>query len=103
MFFFKKVSSAGNDEIRHISARRRIQYRMTLNELKKGERAVVLTVEAPVLVRERLRALGIFTGEKLYVLKVSRRKSVFVLQAVRSGTKTAIDRETAAGIKVWKA
>lgn len=75
---------------------------MTLNELKKGERAVVLTVDMPLLVKERLRALGIFTGEKLCVLRVSRRKKIFVLQALRSGTKAAIDCDTAAGIKIWK-
>lgn len=75
---------------------------MTLNELKKGDRAVVLTVELSRLLKERLRALGVFTGEKLLILKISRRKKVFVIQALRSGTKTAIDEETAAGIKIWK-
>lgn len=75
---------------------------MTLNELKKGERAVVLTVNLSLLVKERLRALGVFTGEKLLILKISRRKKVFVIQALGCGTKTAIDLETAAGIKVWK-
>ena len=75
---------------------------MTLNVLKRGDSAVVLTVQTALLTKERLRALGIYTGEKLSMLKISRKKKVFVLQAVRSGTKAAIDFETAAGIKIWK-
>lgn len=75
---------------------------MTLDELGKGERAVVLTVELSRLLKERLRALGVFTGEKLLLLKVSRRKKIFIVQTLRGGTKLALDKETAAGIKIWR-
>ena len=73
---------------------------MTMNDLTRGERAVVLKVDLPVLLKERLRALGVFTGAKLAVLKVSRRKKVRIIQA--GSAKIALDGETAAGIRVWK-
>ena len=75
---------------------------MTLFELKKGDRAVVLTVGLARLTKERLRALGLFTGEKILILKVSKRKKVYLIQTLRTGTKFAIDGETAAGIKIWQ-
>ena len=77
----------------------RIVYIMTMNDLRRGERAVVLKVELPVLLKERLRSLGVFTGAKLTVLKVSGRKKIRLIQA--GSTKVALDGETASGIKVW--
>ena len=59
----------------------RIVYIMTMNDLRRGERAVVLKVELPVLLKERLRSLGVFTGAKLTVLKVSGRKKIRLIQA----------------------
>lgn len=75
---------------------------MDISGLKRGERAVVLKVELPVLVKERLRAVGIFTGERITVLKVLSRKKIVLLQTGRSGAKVAIDSETAAGVTVWR-
>ena len=77
----------------------RIVYIMTMNDLRRGERAVVLKVELPVLLKERLRSLGVFTGAKLTVLKVSGRKKIRLIQA--GSANVALDGETASGIKVW--
>ena len=77
----------------------RIVYIMTMNDLRRGERAVMLKVELPVLLKERLRSLGVFTGAKLTVLKVSGRKKIRLIQA--GSAKVALDGETASGIKVW--
>ena len=77
----------------------RIVYIMTMNDLRRGERAVVLKVELHVLLKERLRSLGVFTGAKLTVLKVSGRKKIRLIQA--GSAKVALDGETASGIKVW--
>ena len=77
----------------------RIVYIMTMNDLRRCERAVVLKVELPVLLKERLRSLGVFTGAKLTVLKVSGRKKIRLIQA--GSAKVALDGETASGIKVW--
>ena len=77
----------------------RIVYIMTMNDLRRGERAVVLKVELPVLLKERWRSLGVFTGAKLTVLKVSGRKKIRLIQA--GSAKVALDGETASGIKVW--
>lgn len=63
---------------------------------------MVLKVTLPQLLRERLRSLGIFTGERLLLLKVSARKNLYLVQVLRSGAKVAVDGETAAGITVWQ-
>lgn len=85
---------------KHKKGRGRIVYIMTMNDLRRGDRAVVLKVELPVLLKERLRAVGIFTGSKLLVLKVSGKKNVRLVQA--GSAKIALDGETAAGIKIWQ-
>ena len=77
----------------------RIVYIMTMNDLRRGERAVVLKVELPVLLKERLRSLGVFTGAKLTVLKVSGRKKIRLIQA--GSAKVALDGVPASGIQVW--
>ena len=59
---------------------------------------MVMKVELPMLLKDRLRSLGIYTGAKLTMLKVSRRKQLFLVQA--GGGKVALDRELAAGIRV---
>lgn len=73
---------------------------MNANELKRGDCAVVLKVDLPMLLKARLHSLGIFTGTKFSVLKVSLRKKTYLLQA--GSAKVAIDGETARGIRVWK-
>lgn len=78
----------------------RIFYGMDLTELKRGAHAVVLKVDLPASVRERLRALGIFTGAKICLLKISWLKKTFLVQAGES--RVALGRQAAAAIRVWK-
>lgn len=73
---------------------------MNFNELKRGDRGVVIKVDLPMLLKERLRSLGVFTGSKFVVLKSSLRKKVFLIQT--GGAKVALDCELAEGIKVLK-
>lgn len=73
---------------------------MDVSELKKGERAVVIKVELPMLFKERLRSLGIYTGAKFIVLKTSFKKKVFLIQT--GGSKIVLDSELAAGIRVLR-
>lgn len=73
---------------------------MTMNDLKRGDRAVVLKVELPVLLKERLRSLGIFTGAKFRLLKGSKKRGAWLLQV--GSAHVALDGETAAGIRLWK-
>ena len=77
----------------------RIFYSMTICDLKRGARAVVLKVEQPVAVRERLHSYGIFTGAKIVLLRVSMFKKTYLLQV--GGTRVALERDIAAGIRVW--
>ncbi len=73
---------------------------MNLCELKRGERAVVLKVELPPPIRERLCALRIYAGAKLVLLKTSLFRRTFVVQA--GSSKVALRREIAAGVRVWR-
>ena len=73
---------------------------MNISELKRGERAVVIKVDLPILLKERLRSLGLYTGAKFTVLKASRRKQVFLIQA--GGAKFALNHELAAGVRVLR-
>ena len=73
---------------------------MNVSEMKKGERAVVMKVELPMLLKERMRSLGIYTGAKFTVLKTSFKKKVFLIQT--GGSKVALDEELAKGIRVLK-
>ena len=73
---------------------------MNVSELKRGERGIVIKVELPMLLKERLRSLGVFTGSKFVMLKTSLRKKVFLIQT--GGAKVALDHELAEGIKVLK-
>lgn len=73
---------------------------MTMCDLKRGQRGVVLKVELPVLLKERLRSLGIFTGAKFTMLKTISRKNAFLIEV--GSTRVAIDGETAAGVSIWR-
>ena len=74
---------------------------MTICDIKRGTRVVVLKVEASEPVRERLCALGIHTGSKITVLKVSLFKRTFLVQA--GPNKIALGRDVASEIRVWHA
>ncbi len=73
---------------------------MTICDMKKGMRALVLKVEAGEAVRERLRFLGIFKGAKVALIKTSLWKSTYLVQA--GGARVALGKEVAAGVFVWK-
>ena len=72
---------------------------MTICDLKKGSRAVVLKVEGDTAVRERLYSYGLFTGAKIVLLRVSAFKKTYLLQV--GGTRVALEKGIAAGIRVW--
>ena len=72
---------------------------MTICDMKRGSRAVVLKVEQPVAVWERLRSYGIYTGTKITLLRVSMFKKTYLLQV--GSTRVALGRSVAAGIRVW--
>ena len=73
---------------------------MTVCDLKRGERAVVLKIELPAGVRDRLFGLDLRVGSPVCVLKVSLRKKWYVLQS--GSSQFALRREAAEGIRVWK-
>ena len=59
-----------------------------------------MKVDLPMLLKERLRALRLYSGAKFTVLKVSLKKGVFLGEA--GGSKFALGREVAEGVRVWK-
>lgn len=73
---------------------------MTVCDMKKGTRALVLKVEQPDAVRERLRFLGIYKGAKIVLLKVSLFKSTYLVQA--GSARAALGKDVASGIFVWR-
>ena len=73
---------------------------MNLCELKRGDKAVVLKVELPMLLKERLRALRVHSGASITVLKVSVRKGTFLIES--GSGKVALGRDVAEGIRIWK-
>jgi len=40
---------------------------MRVSQLKKGEKATILSIDAPKVLRERFNSLGIIVGEELLV------------------------------------
>lgn len=73
---------------------------MTLNELKRGDSAVVLRTDVPSPIRERLRSLNVYPNAKITVVKVSPMKKTYLLQAGNS--RVAMRREIAAMIRVFR-
>ncbi len=71
---------------------------MTVCDLKRGERAVVLSVSAERALRERLNILGIYAGARIKLLRISFFHKTFLLSTV-SG-RAALGRSVAAGVKV---
>ncbi len=76
-----------------------IFYDMTLCDLRRGDCAEVLNVTAPEQIKARLSALNLRKGARFALIKVSFRKSVFL---VRAGSLIAIRREAAEWIQVRK-
>ncbi len=73
---------------------------MTIGDLQRGDRALVLKVDLEGELREKLLSLQIHAGAKIAVLKVSPFRRVFVVQA--GSGKIAVGREVADGVRVWK-
>lgn len=74
---------------------------MTVCDLKKGEQAVVLRVEAEEPLKERLRMLNISVNRNITVLKVSPFGKTFLLGA--GSATVAMRREVANSIRVFRA
>ncbi len=74
---------------------------MTVCDLKKGEQAVVLRVEAEEPLKERLRMLNISVNRNIIVLKVSPFGKTFLLGA--GSATVAMRREVASSIRVFRA
>ncbi len=72
---------------------------MNILDMKRGDTAVVLRVLHGESVRERLRALGVCTGAKIRLEKVSLFKKTYLLRV--EGTRVALGRDVAAGVRVW--
>ena len=73
---------------------------MTLNELKRGDSAVVLRTDVPSPIRERLRSLNVYPNAKITVVKVSPMKKTYLLQAGNS--QVAMRREIADIIREFR-
>ncbi len=73
---------------------------MSISDLRRGERGIVLSVELPSALRERLRTLNVRPGGAVRVLKVSFFKKTFLLQAM--GSRVALSREVAACVRIKK-
>ena len=72
---------------------------MTICDLKRGARAVVLKVEGDTPVRERLYSYGLFVGARVTLLRTSLFKKTYLLQV--GGTRVALEKSIAGGIRVW--
>lgn len=73
---------------------------MTLNELKRGDSAVILRTDVPSPIRERLRSLGVYPNAKITMMKVSPFKKTYLLRA--GSSQVAMRREIAAMIRVFR-
>lgn len=74
---------------------------MTVCDMRRGDRAVVLNVTQEESVKERLRALGVFSGANVRLVRVSLFKKTYLLQT--SSAKVAMGRDVAEGVRVWTA
>ena len=72
---------------------------MNISDMKRGKNAVVLKVEHDDELRARLASLGIYTGAKLTLLKVSPLRHTYLVLA--GSTRTALSREVAEGVRIW--
>lgn len=74
---------------------------MTVCDLKKGERAVVVRVETDEPLKERLRMLNVTGNRKITLLKTTPFGKTFLLGA--GSAMVALRREVALAIKVTRA
>jgi len=71
---------------------------MLLTELRKGDRATILRVNADPELRQRLHSFGIFPGEKLTLKACSLGRQTMNIEV--DGTLIALRREEAGKIEV---
>ncbi len=72
---------------------------MTLCDLKRDGKAIVLKIDCPQDVRERLVSLGLYAGAKLTLLRVSPLRHTYLVQA--GASRVAMRREVAQEVHVW--
>jgi len=73
---------------------------MLLNELKKGEEATIIRIEAEKSLKDRLRSFGVMRGETLLVKGCSLGKQTMEIEV--GGTLLALRAEEAKKIEVEK-
>lgn len=71
-------------------------YSMNLSDLKVGERGLVMKVNVPPDLRERLRSLGVGAGRTVRVLRYSLFKSSIMIETTESiiGLRREIAKKT---------
>lgn len=73
---------------------------MNLSQIKKGESAVVIRVDADQNIRERLRMLNVFPSAEVKVVRYSLFRSSILLEV--GGIRLGIRRELAEHIGVLR-
>ena len=73
---------------------------MNLAQVKKGESAVILRVDAEQSIRERLRMLNVAPGMRIQVIRYSIFKSRMLLES--DGLRIGLRRELAEKISVMQ-
>lgn len=73
---------------------------MNLAQVKKGESAVILRVDAEQSIRERLRMLNVAPGMRIKVIRYSFFKSSMLLES--DGLRIGLRRELAEKISVMQ-
>ena len=73
---------------------------MNLAQVKKGESAVILRVDAEQSIRERLRMLNVAPGMSIIVIRYSIFKSSMLLES--DGLRIGLRRELAEKISVMQ-
>lgn len=71
---------------------------MTLNKLKKGQKAVVVSIDAPKALKDRLTSFGLLKGEEIELRTHSLAKQT--IEVAVGHTFVAIRDEEAKKIKV---
>lgn len=71
---------------------------MNLAEIKNGESAIVIRVDTEENIRQRLRMLNVYPGEKVKVVRRSLLKSSLLLEM--DGIRLGLRRELAERIRV---
>ena len=73
---------------------------MTLCDLKKQTKAIVLKVDCVQEIRERLASLGLYAGAKVLLLRISPLRHTYLVQA--GPGMFAMRREGAEQVHVWQ-